>query len=169
MAVKQLLDEAKIENYIPMRPEVRTYRGKRARIMVPAIHNIIFVHSDRERLQSVKTSVSYLQYMTRRECGKNLPIIVPDKQMEDFITVSSQPDENKIYFDLNEVKIVEWTRVRLHGGPLDGIEGKFVKLSGKRDRQVVIQVGNLVAVAVSVAKTDYLEIKSWLEFQLHHF
>lgn len=160
MAVKQLLDEAKIENYIPMRPEVRTYRGKRARIMVPAIHNIIFVHSDRERLQSVKTSVSYLQYMTRRESGKNLPIIVPDKQMEDFITVSSQPDENKIYFDLNEVKIVEGTKVRLHGGPLDGIEGKFVKLSGKRDRQVVIQVGNLVAVAVSVAKTDYLEIKS---------
>ena len=160
MSMKQMLEAANIECYIPMRQAVKTYRGKKARVMVPAIHNLLFVHCEKERLQKFKNRYPHLQYMTRHEDGKSYPIVVPDKEMADFMTVTNTQTDNLLYLDIDDVQLAKGTLVRLHGGPLDGIEGTFVKIKGKRDRRVVIQVQNLLAVALATSWADSLEVLS---------
>lgn len=47
---KDYLDAAGIENYIPMRYEYVVRKERRLRKLVPAVHNLVFVRSTRERM-----------------------------------------------------------------------------------------------------------------------
>lgn len=156
--VKQMLDAVDIENFIPMRREVKVVKGRRMQVLVPVIHNIIFVHAQKNVLQEFKAGVPYLQYMTNVEAGKRIPIIVPDWQMDSFIKVSQSEDSNLIYFDSVGENIAAGTQVRVHGGQFDGITGTFVKIQGKRNKTVVINVKNILAVAIKAFSYDYIEI-----------
>lgn len=158
LAVKQMLDVAHIENYIPMRRETRLVRGRKLAIMAPVIHNLIFVHAEKDELQMFKSKVPYLQYMTVRHDGKNEPMVVPDWQMNDFIKVSSSDDDKLIYFDSKEVNMSAGTPVRIHGGAFDGLTGTFVKVKGKRSKKIVVAVQNVLAVAIDAFNYDYMEI-----------
>jgi len=156
--VKQMLDTVHIENFIPMRREVKVVKGRRMQVMVPVIHNLIFVNCEKKRLQEFKAGVPYLQYMTNVEAGKRVPIVVPDWQMDNFINVSQSDDSNLIYFDSVDEGIAAGTQVCIHGGPFDGTTGTFVKIKGKRNKKVVISVRNIIAVAIDVLSCDNIEI-----------
>ena len=54
LALKAILDAEKIENFIPMRYEYVIKSGKRVRRLLPAIHNLVFVHSTRKRIDALK-------------------------------------------------------------------------------------------------------------------
>ena len=60
---KEYLDAAGIENYIPMRYEYVVRKERRLRKLVPAVHNLVFVRSTRERMDEIKN-----------EPGMNIPI-----------------------------------------------------------------------------------------------
>ena len=60
---KEYLDAAGIENYIPMRYEYVVRKERRLRKLVPAVHNLVFVRSTRERMDEIKTKP-----------GMNIPI-----------------------------------------------------------------------------------------------
>lgn len=156
--VKQMLDDVGIENFIPMRREVKIVKGRRMQVLVPVIHNLIFVYAEKKRLQEFKAGVPYLQYMTNVEAGKRVPIIVPEYQMNNFIKVSSSEDSNLIYFDSVGEDIAAGTMVRIHGGQFDEVTGTFVKIKGKRNKKVVICVKNILAVAIDAVSYDYMEI-----------
>ncbi len=158
LVVKQMLDTAHIENYIPMRRESRIVKGRKLSVMVPVIHNLIFVRASKDVLQAFKSKVPFLQYMTMRNGAKNEPMVVPDYQMNDFIKVSQSDDSNLIYFDSSEVNIAAGTPVRIHGGAFDGITGTFVKVKGKRSKKIVVTVQNVLAVAIDALNYDYMEI-----------
>ena len=158
LGVKQMLDVEHIENFIPMRQEMRLVRGRKVKVMVPVIHNLIFVHAEKELLQSFKSKVPHLQYMTVRTAGKNQPIIVPESQMKDFITVSSSDDSNLVYFDAAECSIPAGTKVRICGGAFDGVTGNFVKVKGKRNKKVVLAIQNVMAVAIDAFSYDSIEV-----------
>ncbi len=158
MAAKELLDKKGIENFIPMRRAVVTNRlGKRMLRMVPAIHNLIFAHTDRATLQTIKSGVNCLQYRTRPENGKNVPIVVPDKQMEQFITICNEQNEELRYLDPWETDLPKGTRVRIVGGKFDGIEGRFVKVKGVRNRRVVVEIEHITTVVLSEIESDLIE------------
>ena len=54
LQAQSLLKEAGIRSYIPMRTGERTVNGRRRRMQVPAVHNLIFVYAAREALQRIK-------------------------------------------------------------------------------------------------------------------
>lgn len=156
--VKQMLDMEHIENFVPMRRETRLLRGRRTQVMAPVIHNLIFVKAEKQVLQSFKAKVPYLQYMTTRQGNKSIPIVVPEWQMENFISVSQSDDRNLMYFDSSEVNLAAGSVVCIHGGPFDGLKGTFVKIKGKRSKKVVIAVQNVLAVAIDTFNCDFMEI-----------
>ena len=80
--MKEILEERDIECFIPMRYETKVIRGKKAKILKPVIHNLLFAHATKAKIQEVKKYYEYLQYMINREHQK---IIVPDSQMQTFI------------------------------------------------------------------------------------
>ncbi len=159
LIAKEYLDRKNIECFVPMTEAlVERRNGTKSRQMVPAVHNLIFVHTTKENIKTLKQGTNFLQYRTRPEDGKNVPIIVPDSQMRQFIAITQAKNESITYLRPEEVDIKKGTRVRVHGGVFDGTEGHFVKLQGKRSRRVVLLIEGITAVALTEISTDFIEI-----------
>ena len=125
MQIKALLDKEGINNFIPMRYEVRIRNGRKRRELVPVISDLIFVHSVQSELQKVKFKLPYFQYMIDIRNGQK--IIVPDDQMRQFIAVAGTYDEHLIFFSPDEVNLRKGTKVRITGGDFEGYEGVVCK------------------------------------------
>ena len=159
LIAKDYLDKKGIECFVPMKESlVDRHNGVKRRQLLPAIHNLIFVHTTRERIKTLKQGVNFLQYHTRPQGGKNIPITVPDGQMQQFITICTANNENITYLRPEEIDIRKGTRVRVHGGAFDGTEGYFVKIQGKRNRRVVMLIEGITAVALTEISTDFIEV-----------
>lgn len=158
LKVKNMLDEKRIACFVPMRHEVRTIRGRKIRQYVPAISNLIFVHTTETCLKLFKQTTSFLQYLVHKVDGVSHKVIVPDAQMEQFMRVCRTNDEHLIYLKPEEINFSRGTRVRILGGIFHGVEGIFVKVKGKRNRRVVVLIDHVSAIAVSEVSPDLIEI-----------
>lgn len=159
LKAKEYLQAKGIECFVPMvNALVEKRSGAKIRKQIPAIHNLIFVHTSKNVIQEIKRGVDYLQYRTMPREGKNIPIIIPDRQMQQFIAVTQTANEGLIYMRPEEVNIAKGTRVRVHGGAFDGTEGVFVKIQGKRKPRVVLLIQGVAAVALAEISTEFIEI-----------
>lgn len=156
MQIKSLLDKKGINNFIPMRYEIRIKNGRKKRELVPVISDLIFIHTVQSQLQWVKDRNPYLQYMI--DSRNRQKIIVPDEQMKSFIAVAGTYNEQLIFFSPNEVNLRKGTKVRIIGGDFEGYEGIFIKVKGARDRRVVINLQGIIAMAMATISPDLIEI-----------
>lgn len=155
--IKQLLDEQAIDNFIPMRYEIRVKNKKKKRILMPVVHNLIFVHTQPETIKRIKKDIPYLQYMTIQEEGCRKPIIVPDKQMKQFIAVAGTNDEHLIYMETKDINLAKGTKVRIHGGLFDGQEGVYIRPKGMKKKRVVVAIEGVIAVAIATLYPEQVE------------
>lgn len=118
LRVKSMLDEKQISCFVPMRYEVRTVRGRKMRLYVPAVSNLIFVHTTDSCLKLFKQTTTFLQYLVYKVDGVSHKIIVPDAQMEQFMRVCRTNDEHLIYLKPEEINLSKGTRVRILGGDI---------------------------------------------------
>ncbi len=158
LKAQRLFDLHHIECFVPMHYEVVERRGKKRSILTPAIHNLLFVKTSRRILQQLKTGIPYVQYKTRPENGRNVPIIVPDDQMEQFITICKTCDDNLVYLQPEEINLQEGTRVKILGGTFDGVEGVFVATKGHTEKRVVVLIEGLTAVAMAEVSPDLIQV-----------
>ena len=146
MEAKQLMDSKGVENFLPLQNKIFTNsRGIKVRKLVPVISNLFFVHSTRREIQDIKSRVPFLQYRTRPVNGRNVPIIVPDRQMQQFITVCETRNEKLIYLSPQEIDIAKGTPVRV------------IKVRGARAKRVVVQIDG-VAVATAEIEPQFIEV-----------
>ena len=157
--MKQTLEELGFTCYVPLVYKVKKMRsGVYNRVVEPAISNLIFVYASRNDIQIVKSRFPRLQYHTYQENGRNVPIIVPNRQMESFIRATSIEENNFSYLSIDEIDLKKGTKVLVVGGPLDGVEGYFLKVKGAKSKKIVIHLqGISVAVAVEVSP-DYVKV-----------
>ena len=159
LKARALLDDAGIECFIPMKYMAVTKRnGRKAKELVPAVHNLIFVHADKEQIQDIKKDIPWLQWLTRSSDGRNVPIIVPDRDMEQFIQVTRDSNEKLVYLRPDEIDLRKGTPIRILGGPFNGIEGTFIKIQGHRNRRVVVMLKNIIGVAMAEVTPDLIEV-----------
>jgi transcription antitermination factor NusG len=153
---KEYLDERNIENFIPMQYKMLVKGNKKIRKLVPVVHNFIFVHAALNVINEIKRNEEYrfpIRYMM--DCVSHKPIIVPDKQMHNFIMVSSSFNDQLIYLDAEELKIKKGDRVRITNGIWAGIEGDFVRIRG--DRRLVVSIQGIMAVATAFVHPSCIE------------
>lgn len=162
MIAQRQLDALGIKSFVPMRQELQIKGRRHQRKLVPAIHNLIFVHAEPLVLQAQKAKMPYLQYMMRRVEGQaqGEKIVVPDAQMEAFMAAAGSLDEGMTYLGPQEVSLEKGFHVRIHGGPCDGREGYLVKVPGYRNRRVVVAIEGVVAVALAEVKPEQIEVLS---------
>lgn len=158
MAAKEYLEGKGIEVFVPLRREIKVIRGIKRKVTVPAINSLIFVYAQKEALQQAKFGVDYLQYLTRKLDGKNIPIIVPTAQMEQFKKVVEDDAIDKMFFAPGEVNLAEGTKVKVHGGALDGYEGILMKQKGKRNKQFFLDVQGVLTVNPQLTNYDLIEV-----------
>ncbi len=166
MKAKELLDSHGIANFVPMHWEKKVLpRGGWKEVLVPVIHNLIFAYCTKTRIQQVKKGVPYLQFHTRPGDGAaasdrqlRVPIIVPDKQMEDFMRVCGTFSRHLHFYGPDELPdLAAGTPVRIKSGSLKGVEGTFVRIKGHRSRKVVINIPFVASVVPMTIDASEIE------------
>ena len=156
LVLKAILDREKMENFIPMRYETLLKGGKRVRKLVPAVHNLVFIHSTRHRIDVLKNeleaSMPIRFIMNREHCR---PVIIPDDRMHSFILVSGNYDEAVLYIGSSELHLVKGQKVRITGGVFEGVTGEFVRI--RHDRRVVVNIEGVMAVATTFIPPSMVE------------
>ena len=82
----RLLEKENLGCFVPMQYKISLKKGRKVRVLVPVVHNLIFVHARPSDVKRVKSQVSYLQYITDTRSGRK--IIIPDSEMQRFIAVA---------------------------------------------------------------------------------
>lgn len=159
LKAKAFLESQHVECFVPMRTVENKKKSEDCQVKLePAVHNLIFVHTTKTKIRQLKSDVTYLQYMVHTENGRNVPIIVPDDQMQQFITLCESQCRELIYLTPEQVDLAKGTCVRVVGGCLDGLEGIFVKIEGLRNRRFVLSIPNVTSVATAEVSDGVLEV-----------
>ena len=148
LALKAILDEENIESFIPMRYGIVMKGGKRVRKLVPAIHNLVFIHSTRKRIDALKDELEGkmpIRFIMNREYCR--PVVIPDAQMRSFILVAGSYDEAVLYIESTELNLVKGQKVRITDGVFKGVIGEFVRI--RHDRRVVVNIEGVMAIATT--------------------
>lgn len=147
-----------IDCFVPLRQVlVEKPGGRRVRELRPAVASLIFVRATRNEVQRVKDCYGIMQYITRPEGGRNVPVTVPVRQMDSFRRAVELSLHNYLYFRPGEIDISRGRRVRIIGGPLNGVEGIFMKVKGGRSRRLVVMLDSIGAVAAEV-EPDFVQL-----------
>lgn len=163
MRIKSLLDEMGIENFLPLHWEVVELKnGGKKRMLLPAIHNLIFVRATQAILTELKMTreeFAPMRYMMKRPVanGEKSEIMhVPDQQMENFMRVASVQDDRVMFLDNNDFINKVGQRVKVTDGCFSGVEGVIKRIN--RNKHVVVQLEGLAAVAIAFVPASHLSL-----------
>lgn len=152
LKVKAELDRLEVDNFLPMKSRLLDAESDNPRReLVPAINNLIFVHSSQAQMSSLKSTNAVLQplrYMIDRTAQRAHTIMtVPDVQMQNFMRVASKTDDSVMF--LNDETIVGKVgkRVLITGGAFDGVTGVIRRV--KRCKRVVVELEGIATVAIA--------------------
>lgn len=162
LKVKERLDALEVETYIPMHYQIVVRGGNRKRLLVPAIHNLIFVHSSQAYITNLKMTdptMDPLRYiMHKSHEDKDAPatiVTVPDAQMENFIKATKVEDESLVYLNYEDYLSKPGKRVLIIDGPFTGVEGVIKRI--KKNRQVVVAINDIAAVMITAVPRSFLK------------
>lgn len=158
-AAEEWLDAHKKRYFLPKQWAVREYHGRKGRYLVPAIPSVLFIKATKAEVSQIKIGMPRLQYIMDQSVTPPMPLTVPERQMESFIAVASRAaDIDSVEFLLpDEGMPSEGTRVRILGGPFDGVIGTFKRVKGHRNRRLVVELPGLGAVSAEV-RPDLVEV-----------
>lgn len=129
LIVQKQLTQAGFETYIPMQQVDRVYAGVKRRVLVPAIHNLIFIRITDESMRDLKASTTLpIRYIMDR--GTNTPVVIPDKEMEDFKAVIEAASDHVEIVEANLPQLRTGMRVRIIEGIFKGVEGTYLRYKG---------------------------------------
>ena len=161
--IKEALDTLNIRNFLPMQRQRGWVddKGEPHQKLVPAVRNLIFIHSSQEHITELKMfnkECNSLRYMTNpfSHSDDDYLLTVPDRQMENFIRVAAVQDDSLFYLDPNaEFLRVLGRKVRITDGNFKDAIGTIKRI--KNNKRVVVEIQGVVAVAITFVPTVWLE------------
>jgi transcription antitermination factor NusG len=149
--IKAYLDERGVEHFIPFRAVVVERNGKKIRKEKPLVPGLLFIRADYPNaLLIANESKIKFSYLRNLETQKLL--IVPDKQMQDFIFLS---DFSETAVQLTNENLQKGDHVRVIKGEFAGIEGELIRVKGHK--RVVVRLEGLFSLATTYIPGSYLE------------
>ena len=157
LKIKAILDEKGIQTFVPMMWKKVTVGEKTEKKLVPAVGNLCFVHWTRQDIDDFIRSfgdASPVHYYWDRTAS--CPMTVPDKAMDDFITVASSVDEDLVYLTEISEKLREGQTVKVKSGSFAGVTGRIVRL--RKSRRIMVEIPGMLAVASTYVRPENIEI-----------
>lgn len=159
LAMDETLRRMGMETYVPIRERVKATRDGEAKIIqVPAVSRLMFVHTTASRILDIERQEG-LNFHIYRTLESNpfdrKLIVIPDKEMQTFILVSSSGSKGLEYFADGEMQFKPGSKVRVIEGPFKGCEGHIKRIKG--NRRLVVEIQGVCAVATSYIPTPFLE------------
>ncbi|MDR0941986.1 MAG: UpxY family transcription antiterminator [Bacteroidales bacterium] len=154
LSIKRHLDGFGIENFVPVRSEVRMYSGRKRMVQKVQIPNIVFVHSTKEQAYSlINERCLKLSFMIDKHTRKTM--IVPEKQMCDFMRVFAANNAEELQISTTTT-FAKGDKVQIMEGVFCGVEGELMWINGKS--QVRVQIPGVVAITLHVSKKSLRKI-----------
>lgn len=150
----QIRDEARqmgLEAFVPVEYAFKTVRGEKQRSMVPAFPGLIFVKATTTELQDFFEKSIYTLFPRKSTfTNKEEFLTVPNRDMENFIAVTEKAEAHITYFKPDEISLQEGDKIRIKGGLYDGREGIIMRIKGKRNKHLVVQIPGVLVAAVEL-------------------
>lgn len=158
----ELLKAQNIKVFHPTRITYKLVNGKRKAVTISCIPNIFFAYDTFERLKSFvydNVNFPYLRFCYNhfgRDKGRvREPLVVPTKQMEDFIQICSFQDKD-IILTTDEIHQFQCGQmVRVVRGEFAGIEGRIARY--KHQQRVAVVLQGFVTAITAYIPTAYIE------------
>lgn len=121
--------------------------GKKRKVLMPFL-NLLFVYvTDRQAELAVRESAEaryityYYNHFQFNAQGKNPPVVISQRDMENLIRATAVGDEHVMEVDLNTCRFASDDYVRITDGPFKGIIGRVARIA--RQHRVVIEIPGL--------------------------
>jgi transcription antitermination factor NusG len=141
-----------LQAFVPLKYVVKTVRGQKQRALVPALSKLLFVKGTLEEVKDYIQHAHYVVFIRKSTfSNKEKYLTVPTKAMEDFIAVTENYEEHVTYFRPEEISLQEGDQIRIKGGLYDGREGIIMRIKGKRNKHLVVQIPGMLLAAVELS------------------
>jgi len=149
--MKAWLDEQAIENFIPFRKVLIERNGRKINKEKPIVPGLLFIKTNYQtacilQVES-RTKIVYL-----RNFENHRLLIVPDKQMQDFMFLL---DFSESAVQVENANLRKGDRVRVIKGDFAGIEGELIRIKGHK--RVVVRLEGLFSLATTYIPSSFLE------------
>lgn len=130
-----------IENYLPLKRELRKWSDRDKWVEVPAINCYLFINIEPNQKELLYKQSHFVSFV--RSFGT--PAIIPDYQMEIMRKAIGSDDQ----FSLEASIPTIGQRIKLLTAPLEGVEGVIIRTSGKGKIVITIENSGLSLVVNS--------------------
>lgn len=163
LSVKKALEEKSFRTFLPMKEHIYKRGSRVVTEYEPAIHNLLFVYSFKERISWMKMyhpACLPLQYMSRRHLdGPSEVLTIPDAVMTNFIRAASVDDPlGQRSFLETDLSITDVDRrIRFTDGQFKGVEGVIKRVDKNRAMVIPLLPGlNLKITITSATDVEFL-------------
>lgn len=122
--------------------------------ITPVVPNILFIKAAFPYVRGLSIRCAGMLFFYRDADRKN-PGIIDEKQMSNFILVTSAPEDSLIFLGEVTHNFLEGQKVRVTGGIFEGAEGVIKRIKG--DRRLIVNISGVVCVATAFIHPSLLE------------
>lgn len=139
--VKEQLDEAKVENLLPLQSIVRLWKDREKEVMIPVVPGCLFVRISQENMAEIVST----QGVTFLLNADGSPLVIADKDMDMFDSMLGYSGE---FVEFVPAGIPCGTPVCVTDGQMKGQRGELVECEGQT--KLVVRLGSLGCALVDM-------------------
>ena len=127
ISAKRKLEKWNVEHFVPTLKTMVIRSGRKKLVEKPLAGNLVFVRGTRLEVSNLINYRGLPVHLIPDRCGNTSALVVPDKQMEDFMRVFEFAIAD------NEdpgIVLKAGDRVRVKTGYLEGVEGEVIEAPG---------------------------------------
>lgn len=148
--VKERLDKAGIESYLPLQSVIRLWNGHKKQVTVPVIPGCIFVRIPVQDISTI-SSTQGVAFLLKEE-GK--PVIVPDNQIELFDSMLGYSGE---FVEFTSENFQSGELVHITSGQMTGLTGEIVKYKGHN--KLIVRIEGLGCALIKMSAASVKKCK----------
>lgn len=150
-SIKAQVDKDGLQSYVPMRTVEKTNNSNTIYSKEPVIPSLIFIRADQGYIENIrKDPASYAGVYCYP--GTSTPAVIPDREMEMFIFVTTVGSRN---LEAIDISLAKGDRIRVTNGIFKGAEGYITRVHNAKRLIVVIE--GIAAIATTYVPKDYVE------------
>ncbi len=144
--VRTLLQQLQVEYFIPTTLKMVERNNRRQTKEVPLLSNLIFIHATKRHACSLANEIGIPIFYIIDQITRSL-LIVPDKQMQNFMQVVDLSPES---ISMSELPLKKGCKVKVMKGDFAGVEGEMLGMATRT--YVIIRIGDMMAAKIKVPK-----------------
>lgn len=153
--IEDLLKKDQIESYIPCETVLVEHGGVKKKIRKPVISSLLFFRStETQAIKLQQQLTDRVILYTKNIDMKKQPLVIPEREMNLFMLVSSSGEKGVEYFGEDRMEFHTGERVRVIDGSFKGAEGYIHRIKG--NRRLIISIQGVCAVATSYIPQCFL-------------